>query len=144
MPAKRGPVPRNERGDVLSQRDEGYFIEGQSFRGRVLDISFRPRDRMRQVNLRMGPAVRYGAEHRMQIQVWRNRGGSYTLGDKSGGDTNESPTENSRASRPRAAEDALKSDSLAPAPPAIMPGKKSFYYSLCPSLQCAYGEMNAD
>lgn len=39
---------------------------------------------MQQVNLRMSPTVRYGLEHRMQIQVWRNRRGPYTLGDKSG------------------------------------------------------------
>lgn len=103
------------------------------------DISFRPRDRTQQVNLRMGSAVRYGAEHRMQIQVWRNRRGPYTLGDKSGEDTNGSPTENSQANLsvgPRAAENALKSDLFASVPPAIMPAEKSFYYSLRPSLQC--------
>lgn len=42
----------------FSRQDEEYFIEGQFSRGRVPDISFRPRDGTPQVNLRMGPSQR--------------------------------------------------------------------------------------
>lgn len=124
-------------GDVLSQQDEGYFIEGQSSRGRVPDISFRPRDRMQQVNLRMGSTVRYGTE--CKYKCGETAGVLTLLGTSPARiQMNRPPKTREPFGRALRHGERLKSDLFAPAPPVIMPGEKSFYYSLCPSLQCAY------
>lgn len=60
----------------------------------------------------------------MQIQVWRNRRGPYTPGDKSAEDTNGSSPKTGGSFGPRLRRKVTKSD-LA----VIMPAEKSSYYS---------------